>query len=1096
MHTPRDKTRALIQQQCCELCATHHPNEGDRKMKSKLTILLTAFLVAAVFLPVSAANDPRVYEPLDGVPIRQGSEVIWTGAGEMRADPGDEEVAYVWSDTRTGYRGIYIQVIKKDGSFTFAPNGLQVINPPHPLKDPVVHPSSDGGWFVAWKDCSADPEGDIFCTKLDRDGNMLWLGPNNYGVPVCTVNQPQTDLHVTADLNGGCIVAWRDFRAGFGGDIYAMHVKDGSVDPEWTLDGEAICTAPAEQSSITTTGDGVGGMIISWQDNRNQDGFNIWAQRITSAGDLLWGAERAGILVCADPEYQTQPDICPDGLGGAFLSWVDWRNRNESGHDIYIQRINTDGATYWAEDGEPLCTAPGIQQYCQIVPSEQGSAIISWEDERTPQLPDWNVDIYAMRISGEEALEKEWGPEQGVPICVSPRTQDELSLSPDGSGGAFLVWTDQRNNVFPDLEIYAQHIFWDGGFAWEQSGIPIVALTEWVDQPVVRYISDGSAAVVWQDNSTGSANLVAQLMDPDDAFLKFGASGKNIVSTIGGSIYGVTLLGDGNGKAVVTYNDGRRGHHGYMPYYQMIEDRNDSANILLEPQGNPAKITDTPGGVGSLSSAMDGDGNVFTAWEDHTAGIPYAIRVQKISPDGELLWGETGNLVTEPLPGGCEQYNPKAVPDGEGGVIVLFQNTDEDWYQYLFAQRLDSEGEPLWAPEGIPITNDQLFNHMEAVLADNQNGGAVVVWSVLDENTFETDLYMTRIGLDGVLDLNFNVNGEGALPLCIERGDQTDVRITPHPDGYALVWEDERNDIDLKTDIFGQVVDFEGNIIWIANGWSICGDEASQARPDLTVDPQGNIWVCWEDYRNVDHDSSVDIYMQKLASPKAEQAEELFLPNGIPLSNAPRLQCSATLTGDGQDGIWCVWEDFRHDEYGDIFAVHLNSKGVPVDSTYYIHDGVWGAPVTTARGGQSTPRLVPVSVDGSRGVFVTWNDDRGSIGEDQSNPQLYLQRLYDGFENNISGTQIAVPSGYELYAPYPNPFNSTTVINYALPQQCDVQISLFDPLGRLVEDYGTVNQKAGTHRIVMNVSHLPTSSYFIRLKAGSVQLERQIQLIK
>ena len=54
-----------------------------------------------------------------------------------------------------------------------------------------------------------------------------------------------------------------------------------------------------------------------------------------------------------------------------------------------------------------------------------------------------------------------------------------------------------------------------------------------------------------------------------------------------------------------------------------------------------------------------------------------------------------------------------------------------------------------------------------------------------------------------------------------------------------------------------------------------------------------------------------------------------------------------------------------------------------------------------------------------------------------------------------------IPIQYQLHQNYPNPLNPTTKIQYELPQRSEVQITVFDLLGRKVTTLVSETQPAG-----------------------------------
>lgn len=90
----------------------------------------------------------------------------------------------------------------------------------------------------------------------------------------------------------------------------------------------------------------------------------------------------------------------------------------------------------------------------------------------------------------------------------------------------------------------------------------------------------------------------------------------------------------------------------------------------------------------------------------------------------------------------------------------------------------------------------------------------------------------------------------------------------------------------------------------------------------------------------------------------------------------------------------------------------------------------------------------------------------------------------------------ALPQEYSLKHNYPNPFNPSTVINYELPQNSEVQLEVFDISGRKVRTLVDEQQPAGEHQVRFNASSLSSGVYFYRIDAGSFQKVRKMTLIK
>jgi hypothetical protein len=89
-----------------------------------------------------------------------------------------------------------------------------------------------------------------------------------------------------------------------------------------------------------------------------------------------------------------------------------------------------------------------------------------------------------------------------------------------------------------------------------------------------------------------------------------------------------------------------------------------------------------------------------------------------------------------------------------------------------------------------------------------------------------------------------------------------------------------------------------------------------------------------------------------------------------------------------------------------------------------------------------------------------------------------------------------LPREYSLAAPYPNPFNSTTNIEFALPRDGQVSLAIYDVLGREVERLLDEKRRAGVHRVQWRADRAASGIYFVRLGSGNYQAVRKLHLLK
>lgn len=110
--------------------------------------------------------------------------------------------------------------------------------------------------------------------------------------------------------------------------------------------------------------------------------------------------------------------------------------------------------------------------------------------------------------------------------------------------------------------------------------------------------------------------------------------------------------------------------------------------------------------------------------------------------------------------------------------------------------------------------------------------------------------------------------------------------------------------------------------------------------------------------------------------------------------------------------------------------------------------------------------------------------------------------LVSGYFNNISTTSIEEdnefnPQGFYLEQNFPNPFNSSTRINWYSPETGWQTIKLYDTLGRELETIAEGYFLKGNHSHLFQIdSFLPSGVYYYKLNCGSSFLSKKMIYLK
>jgi photosystem II stability/assembly factor-like uncharacterized protein len=94
-----------------------------------------------------------------------------------------------------------------------------------------------------------------------------------------------------------------------------------------------------------------------------------------------------------------------------------------------------------------------------------------------------------------------------------------------------------------------------------------------------------------------------------------------------------------------------------------------------------------------------------------------------------------------------------------------------------------------------------------------------------------------------------------------------------------------------------------------------------------------------------------------------------------------------------------------------------------------------------------------------------------------------------------------IPDEFVLYNNYPNPFNPSTTIRYALPKQTNVMLKIYNILGQEIRTLVNERQSAGVHSVVWdsrnNLNQAVSSGIYIyRLQAGARVLSKKMILLE
>lgn len=382
-------------------------------------------------------------------------------------------------------------------------------------------------------------------------------------------------------------------------------------------------------------------------DFRSGESFTIGAQHLLQDGTVAPTWDPSTTPLCLGAALEIASISIPDGSGGALVVWVDTRS-GES--DIYAQHLTGSGAVAqgWPADGVGVCLAPGFQDRVAMASDGAGGFVVAWQDYRAGS----NGAIYAQRVlsSGEVAWQAD-----GVAVSAGESDEAAPDVVSDGSGGAFVVWQDDRTG---DYDLRWARVDANGAIAPSAGGASLVQSPS--DQRAVRLVTSGVAHVtaVWQDADAAVTRLRAARFAIDAPQALSGASvGVTLTSNTGASTT-TAIASDGGDGAFVSWSS----HSG------------SSRDIMLQrvsAQGEAAfgdtgiVVCDEPHDQYAPALTADGSGGCIVAWEDFRSGTA-DLYAQRVSVAGISSWRANGTPLCTAT---GEQYGVSLRGDGSGGMF-------------------------------------------------------------------------------------------------------------------------------------------------------------------------------------------------------------------------------------------------------------------------------------------------------------------------------------------------------------------------------------------------------------------------------------------
>ncbi len=109
--------------------------------------------------------------------------------------------------------------------------------------------------------------------------------------------------------------------------------------------------------------------------------------------------------------------------------------------------------------------------------------------------------------------------------------------------------------------------------------------------------------------------------------------------------------------------------------------------------------------------------------------------------------------------------------------------------------------------------------------------------------------------------------------------------------------------------------------------------------------------------------------------------------------------------------------------------------------------------------------------------------------------QGFWYQVLAGSTTPVDGPSQAI-GAFQLEQNYPNPFGSSTIIDFAVSVSSHVTLTIFDNMGRVLAEPVDAPLVPGNYSLLFEARGLPPGVYVYRLAAAGTHIERSMLLVK
>ena len=362
------------------------------------------------------------------------------------------------------------------------------------------------------------------------------------------------------------------------------------------------------------------------------------------------------------------------------------------------------------------------------------------------------------------------------------------------------------------------------------------------------------------------------------------------------------------------------------------------------------------------------DGGCYVSWYSSQTG--YDVRLQRLDSEGNEMWAHNGILIADRGFSSTQSYDLDV--DITDHAVLVFRD-DRFGGVKITAQRIAPDGTATWGANGIQFGNGSDFVASPDI-ATTDDGFTVIGW--INDN----DSKLAKISVAGTTMWTTTLNDAGGQSILIASMHRSD------GNSVIVSWVQYAAFFDPKH-MYAQKILGDGSEAWASRAAVLDGGSLQFGNfPEFVSDGAGGAVFSWYDTA-----AGLNVFAQHLNADGSER----YTHNGALASTFPAERVAPAANYDpATDSVYVAWTELANNQ-GDrgIFAQRLDSNGARL----WTERGAEVAPVDPNDSG-----TINVHIAGGNMVTV-WIENTGGFGQDQIHAHALAP---DGTDAWSGGTTI------------------------------------------------------------------------------------------